>query len=66
MSDIAKTIVTILIVLVGGFLIANILGDEESWGTSYDSLGRTVTAMIVAGITGVIIWFLWRKPKVDN
>ena len=61
-----KTILTAIIVIVVAFLINAILGEEENWGATYEDLGRTVTAFIVVGFAGLIIWLLWRNKKSDN
>ena len=61
-----KTVLTTVIVIVVAFLANKILGNEANWGATYEDLGRTVTAFIVVGLAGSIIWLLWRKKNSDN
>lgn len=60
-----KAILTAIILIVVAFLANKILGEEENWGATYEDLGRTVTAFIVVGFAGLIIWLLWRNKRSD-
>jgi hypothetical protein len=59
----SKVVLSAFIIFGAAILVNAVLGPDEDWGATYDDLGRTVTAFLIMGVGGLLLWLLWRKRK---
>ncbi len=57
-----KKFLNILTVIVCLFISSLVIPEEDS-GLTFDSLGRTVTELIILVCTGLVLWLINRKNQ---